>query len=223
VSFRREVRQALAAPLGGPLARRVRAAAVTALVIEGRDGDRERVALAELCDALVHAGIPRGRQFVLVDGAALDANDEPLARLRATLGIPALAHDAAAGAVFRAGTLPDGLAIELDDELREAEDVVIVGRFGRDAAGRLHGGPAALWPGLAPARGREECERRLAGLEPAERTERALALSRAALALVPPLLALVWSAEDPPRVRAGEPEAVWDACLREGWLARGRP
>ena len=130
-----------------------------------------------------------------------------------------LAHDPAARSGFHAGTLADGTPVELDDELREAEEVVIVGRLTGDRRGGLRGGPALLWPGLASARARTARARRC-GLPPAALAERRAharrwrshrRISRWSGAL-----------DDPPRVTAGEPAvlAVF-GCVRARGLSVG--
>jgi len=214
MAFRARVRRALEAPLGGSLASRFGAATVTALVGDARGDERDAVALAEMMDALVTAGVPRGRMFVLLAHERPDAGG-PAARareLRETLGVPVLLHDGERGAHFRAGALADGLEVELDDELREAEAIVVVGCFRGDGQAGVCGGPAALLPGLASTATR----RTLAGhdLDAAS----VLAAARATCALAPVDFALVWSEDDPPRVLAGEGAAVFDRCDADGWI-----
>jgi hypothetical protein len=212
--FRAAVRAALAAAAGGPLGRRIRGGTITAIVADAHAGEHERIALEELVDALERAGVPRGRQFVLLGDAeagALPAK-EAARTLRSRLGVPVLAHDPAVRASFHAGDLADGTPVELDDELREAEEVVIAVRL---VGGR--GGAAAVWPGLASAAARRAeaaaLEALPAGLRERARGERA----RAALALAGPGFALAWDEGVPPRVRAGDPAAV----LAEGALSAG--
>ena len=132
--------------------------------------------------------------------------------------MPVIAHDPEQ-AGFEPGRLPGGAPLALDDELREAEAVVVVGRFGADRRGRLHGGPAALLPGLAGRAAREALAAALAA-EPDSRS-RARAAFAAALAMTEHVeidFALVWNAGDPPAVRAGAGAAVFAACAEEGWL-----
>jgi hypothetical protein len=212
-AFRAAVREALARAEGGPLGRRIRAATVTAIVADARGDERDTEALAELVGALERAGVPRGRQFVLLGAEAPDAGvaKARASALRASLGVVVMAHDPEARSRFAAGVLPSGAPVELDDELREAEEVLVVGRFGRAADGSLRGGPALVWPGLASARARAARPvpgDALGGLREAE----------AALAFAPADFALFWSGDEPPRVRAGTPAAVAAACVSEGWL-----
>jgi hypothetical protein len=213
MAFRAEVRRALAAPLGGPLGRILHLPALTAVVADGREGEREAVALAELLDALVRVGVPRGRQLVLLAHAPAGAS----ARLRAILGVPVIAHDPERSSAWVAGELDQGAALELDDDLREAEEVVLVGGCAADPRMGLRGGPAALWPGLGSAAAQAAHAASLPA-EPATRAAAALANCRAALAHVPAALALLWDARDPPRVKAGVTSAVLDACEAEGWF-----
>jgi hypothetical protein len=213
--FRAAVRTALASAEGGPLGRRIRAATITAIVADARGDERDAIALEELADALTRAGVPRGRQFVLLGDAeagVLPAREAARA-LRARLGMAVLAHDPHSRASFHAGDLADGTRVELDDELREAEEVVIAGRFAAD-----RGGPAALWPGLASAAARREDAAALA-LLPADRIagERH-ARAGQAHALAPSGFALVWGSDATPRVFAGDPAAVFARGVALGWL-----
>ena len=219
MSFRASIRRALSAPLGGSLASRFGAAAVTAILTEGGDGARDAIALAELADALTRAGVPRGRQFVLLTGAGA-ASPDARARaheMRDVLGLVVLVHDPARSA-FHAGRLGNGVPVEVDDELREAEAVVIAGRHATGADGRVHGGAAALLPGAASAAARAAFEAALGDAGAGARADAALALSLEALGLVPADFALAWSADDPPRVLAGDARTVEAAARRDGWL-----
>ena len=219
MTFRDKVRRALAAPLGGPLGRILHVPAMTAIVADGRDGDDETVALAELIDALVRVGVPRGRQFVLLACAGATAAEarERTRELREALGVPVLAHDPVRRAGYAPTTPSGGTPLELDDELREAEEVVLVGRCAPDAACGMRGGPAALWPGLASAAGRAA---HAATLPSSGSARRSAAWERAieALERVPSAFALLWNADDPPVVRAGETLALLEACTAAGWL-----
>lgn len=215
MAFRAEVRRSLAQPLGGALAQRFTSPRVTAIVADAHGGERDTVALAELLDALVRVGLPRGRVFVLLGGAASpnDALRERARQMRATLGVPVMVHDPAHRSGFVAGTLADFGPVELDDELREAEGVIVVGRCERGADGQVYGGPAALLPALANA----ETLARFA------RAPDSLALSRAAAAMVGVDFALLWSGDDPPRLCAGEGQAVFAHAEASGWLAGRMP
>jgi hypothetical protein len=220
VSFRGAVRRALAGPVGGSMASHFAIPAVTAIVADGGAGEAGTVALAELAEAMVRAGVPRGRMFVLLSGAAPPGpRERERARvLRETLGMPVIPHDPAQAA-FEPGRLADGAPLALEDELREAEAVVVCGCFAADARGELRGGPAALLPGLASAATRAAYARALPAGGPAERAAAALAASLAVLEHVPVDFALVWSGGDPPEVLAGTGREVFEACATGGWTA----
>lgn len=221
VSFRGSLRRALADPLGGSMARHFAIPAVTAIVADGEFGDPDRVALAELTEAMVRSGVPRGRMFVLLTGeAAPDAARRARAlELRALLGMPVIAHDPAQ-AGFAPGRAANGDPLSLDDELREAESVVVCGRLGADRRGVLRGGPAALLPGLADAATRAALEASLAAHRGADaRARAAFARALAATEHVAIDFALLWNAADPPAVKAGAGRDVFAACEAEGWLA----
>lgn len=228
MGFRGSVRRALAEPLGGRMARHFAIPAVTAIVVDGEGGERASIALAELTGAMVKAGVPRGRMFVLLTGEAPpDAATRERAReLRDMLGVPVMPHDPSQAA-FEPGRLAGGAPIALEDELREAESVVVCGPFGSDARGRLRGGPAALLPGLAAQATRAALAAELLGLPDAPaRARTAYEAAMQLLEFVPVDFALVWDSGDPPVVRAGEGRAVFTMCAQEGWtepapLARG--
>ena len=152
-AFRDRVRGALAAPLDGPLAARFVAPLVTALVAHADEGGRLADALAETIAALERVGVPRGRQYVLLAGerpAALAA--APAQALRARLGVPVLVHDPARDG-FTAGRLPGGIALVLDDELREAEAIVTLAGIAAERGGPWRAA-SLVCPGscTAPAR-----------------------------------------------------------------------
>lgn len=213
MAFRAEVRRALASPLGGALAQQFPSPRVTAIVGDAHGSERDTTALAELVEALVQVGLPRGRMFVLLAGATGvgESLRERARMLRDTLGMPVIPHDPARTAAFRAGVLPNLGALELDDELREAEGVIVAGSFSRHPSGEIQGGPAALLPGLANA----DTRARLARCDDVD------GLVRAAAALVGVDFALIWSADDPPRLCAGEGRAVFAHAEAHGWLAVG--
>jgi hypothetical protein len=170
--FARAVDAALARALPGVFP----AAAVTCVVADPSEPEHRRVesALGRLLATLPRAGVPRGRVTVLM-AAAADGTACPPARaraLRAALGIPVLVHDPARSACFVPGRA-GGSAVEVCDELREAEAVLAVGALAEGAeASALH---ALVFPGLASADTR-------ARLAPAA-LEEARALVRVDLAL----------------------------------------
>lgn len=224
MGFRGSVRRALADPLGGRMARHFAIPAVTAIVADGGGGEPSSIALAELTEAMVKAGVPRGRMFVLLTGETPpDAAARERAReLRDMLGVPVIPHDPSQAA-FEPGRLAGGAPIALEDELREAEAVVVCGRFGADSRGRLHGGPAALLPGLAAEPTRAALDAELRGVPDVRgRARTAFEAAMGLLEVVPVDFALVWDSGDPPAVRAGEGRAVFAACAGEGW-AEPRP
>jgi len=151
-AFAAAVREALRAPGGRPFAQRFPAPLVTAIVAGGAEAEGERLvaALAGTIAALERAGVPRGRQFVLL---ATGPHPAP-APLRAALGVPVLEHDPD-GPHFVAGRTGEGTPFEVDDELREAEAIVVVGP---ETAGEEGGaGLALLCPGVVSARTASAC------------------------------------------------------------------
>ena len=193
-AFARRVREALAAPADSTLAAMFPAASITALVVDANDavaGPTLECALVGVRDALERVGIARGRQFVLL-GRGSSAPAPGLRAcaeaLRERLSIAVFAHDPGAAA-FTAGVLASGEPIALDDELREAEAVVCVGR-GDATSTCVDGGPYLLVPGVASLATREAFahQRARAG----ERG--ALAFAMAAETLAPVDLALTWDA-----------------------------
>jgi hypothetical protein len=145
-SFDTAVERALAGALPGVFP----AAAVTTVVADPSEPAPLAAALARLLAILPRAGVPRGRVTVLM---AADARGAawPRARareLRAALGVPVLVHDPERSACFTAGRV-DGVAVELCDELREAEAVLTVGALAAADAARATA--ALVVPGLAGA------------------------------------------------------------------------
>ena len=221
MAFRNSVRRALAAPLGGELRAMFAAPLITAIIADGQADERAETAVVELAEALVQAGLPRGRMFTLLTGGG-PAGVTPRERARElhdTLGMPVLVHDPARSAHSRAGVLSAGTPLELDDELREAEAVVVVGRFGTDPKQAVRGGFCAYVPGLAS----QACAAALA-IDPAqpwtERVALASARGREAAALIRTDFALLWSDDDPPRVLAGAGDVVFAKAIADGWLLR---
>lgn len=211
MAFRAEIRRALATPVGAKLSQVFYAPRVTVLVADAQGGERDVMALSELADALVRVGTARGRQMTILAGADRpgDALRERARMLRATLGMPVVVHDPGAASPYSPGSVESVGPLGLDDELREAEAVVVVGRFSRGMAGAMHGGPALLLPGLADADTRERFRKAGAGD----------ALSFAVLDHVEVDFALVWDSGDPSRARAGAGRETLLQCVAEGWLA----
>jgi hypothetical protein len=147
-AFAREVARALAAPGDGPLAARFPGALVTAIAADAAPAERERleIALGAVSRTLASLGVPAGRQFVLL-AAGPPWPTGGRERLRSSLGIPVLAHDPH-GPCFVAGRTDGGEPVEVSDELREAEALVVVGPA-TGGPGECRGGPFILCPGLA--------------------------------------------------------------------------
>lgn len=197
------VRAALRAPDGEPLARVMHAPTVTALVADAADAGALGAVLPPLLDALAAAGVPRGRAFVLLAGSGDAARDRQAARaLREALGIPVIAHDPGRSASFVIGRTSAGVAVELDDELREAEAVVVLASVtAANAAGRA---AALVWPGLAPS----AAARAHADRPPAARAQAA----HEAAALLGVDFGLAWWDGDAPRAWAGEKDRAFEAA-----------
>ncbi len=196
-AFAREVARALAAPADGPLAARFPGALVTALAADaaGEGLERLETALAAVSRTLAGLGVPVGRQFVLLAaGSAWPAGARE--RLRAALGVPAIAHDPR-GPCFVPGHTDAGERVEVSDELREAEALVVVGPATGGADG-LRGGPFILCPGLASAATAAAWTAAARGRGAAG----AFAFAAAAERLLPVQLALLWDVEG--RVVAGD-------------------
>jgi hypothetical protein len=197
------VREALAALAGTPqgaLAARFTAPLVTAIVADAAEAEDPWLlpALLEVASALERVGVPRGRQFVLLgcDGGPTGSEVRSLAvRLRDDLSLAVIAHDPG-GATFTAGHAADGTPIELDDEVREAEAILCIGR-GFAADGRVKGGPYLLAPGVASVRTRAAIS--AARARGGERA--ALGLALEAERLAPVDLAVCW--DDRGHVAAG--------------------
>jgi hypothetical protein len=202
----RAVREALASLPGEPLRARFSAPLVTALVADAADVPWLGPALREVVEALERVGVPRGRQFALLGSATPDCSPGTRARaleLKAELSLAVFAHDPH-GTTYTAGRTADAVAIELDDELREAEAVVCIGR-GEARAGRVQGGPYLLAPGVASLGLRSAIER--AG----ERGRIALALAAEAAVTVD--LAVCW--DERGHVLAGRGREQFAALARE--------
>lgn len=215
-AFGLRVREALAKPEGSRLGALFTAPFVTALVVDGEEtfsDPRLTLALVEVRDALERVGVPRGRQFVLLGGAARSMAEgmrDRLPRLSRQLSLPVLAHDPARS--FEAGRVSRSEPVELDDELREAEAIVCIGR-GFATMGRVSGGPFLLVPGAASLATRQALETRRA--ESGERG--ALAFALAAEEHAPVDMALAWDASGD-RVRAGRGRTLFAALAREAGL-----
>jgi len=187
--FEERVRQALAA---FPVAAHFPAPYLTFIVADNdAPADRLEPALAATVDALAAAGIPETRIDIMLGSVAGDvtpANRTPAVEgLRVGRHIWVELHNAQSWG-FTAGRLPDGTPVELNDELREAEAIVVVGPVASSPAGPV-GGVAHLVPGVATAATRLAFERARA-----QGARAAWDFARAAEALAPVNLALCWDA-----------------------------
>ncbi|MBI5168891.1 MAG: hypothetical protein HZA61_05360 [Candidatus Eisenbacteria bacterium] len=214
MAFRAEVRRALSQSVGLSLAQAFAAPKVTVIVADAAVSERDVVALSELAEALVRVGTSRGRCMLLLShagpAAPAPAVKSHAKQLRATLGMPVVVHDTTEKSDWIPGELDGVGACALDDELREAEAIVLVGRWSRRKDGAVHGGPALLLPGLADPATRA----RWSALADGGARD---AATRAVTALVPVDYALIWDASDPPRVRAGSGAELFAALEAEGW------
>lgn len=218
MSFRGAVRRALATPQGASLTQRFPAPHVTVLVGDARLASHDEVALAEVAEALTRVGLPRGRMMTLLSGTQpIDAARRERAReMHDMLGMPVVLHDPIHGAGFTVGTTRHGLLVQLDDELREAEAVVLIGEFANDHVRGAHGGPFALLPGLASADTRARLEARQQEAGPGNAYAVLKEAAGEMLALVQVDLALVWDESDPPIVRAGGGDLL-EGLFAQGW------
>lgn len=214
MAFRAEVRRAMVQSVGLSLAQAFAAPKVTVIVADVNVSERDVVALSELVESLVRVGTSRGRCMLLLAHAGPEAPAPALKshakQLRATLGMPVVVHDPTEKSDWIPGAIDSLGECSLDDELREAEAVVLVGRWSRRKDGAVHGGPALLLPGLADS----AMQARWAACAGREARDTA---TRAVTAIVPVDYALFWDASDPPRVRAGSGAELFAALEAEGW------
>lgn len=145
------VRAALTPPEGLALGVIVPRAAGTFVVVEGADPEAAR-ALPPVLEALAAAGIPPGRVTVAAasppEGVAFDRAACAARLLAAAPGSSRLVHDAGRAHPFAAGRV-DGIAIELDDALLEAEALIVLGAVSPDRRLGFSGGARLVVPGLA--------------------------------------------------------------------------
>lgn len=121
--------QEFGSSLRGAIESHVAPGAVTVIAAWPEPESAALAALAVVVRALEHHGIARGRQILLIpDLPEADSGRDDRAReVAAKLGITGLAHDRDRSACFTAGRTLEGVAIEINDELREAEAVVLAG------------------------------------------------------------------------------------------------
>lgn len=181
---------------GGPGFERDLGHAVRALIAPGAITviaawpEPEAAALAVLGTialALERHGIARGRQLLMIpNDSGRGGGDEAARALGARLGIVALARDPERRPHFTAGRTAGGVVVELDDELREAEAVVLAGPVAPASAATSL--PAMLASGLASRRTAQG----LAAGTAADRAE--------ALRMLAPCVCVGWDAEGVSRV-----------------------
>jgi hypothetical protein len=131
---------------------------VTVLVVDDEQPEAAELALERMTRALDRAGIGARRRLVLVP-ARTGAPAPPglLDRLARAAASPALAHDAVRSAGFSPGRDAGGVPLVVNDELREAELIVVLAPLRRgvlreDPLGvhaRIHPGLAVVGPGTA--------------------------------------------------------------------------
>ena len=176
------MRSALEHPEGSPLSVAIPTPAFIVIVLSAPEAADAEVVLIELTAALRRSH-PTPRLLALLPPGGEGAPAIERARaLRSRVPVAAVAHDPARSAWFDAGSSRDGLRFEMNDELREAEAVVLAVER---RAGRPEPAAAALYPGLASRAARAAFD----GLEAPARRERARA---EALECVRVDYALIW-------------------------------
>lgn len=146
--FRTVVRTALEDP-AALLRVAIPTPAFVVVIASGDAYEEVLIGIEEVIQALGRDGSPPGRVVALLPTTR---EGRPAVRralaLRSRLALPVMAHDPESSPCFVAGRSPEGVGIELDDELREAEAIVqVAGPFrGMDGTSLppLH----ALVPGL---------------------------------------------------------------------------
>lgn len=205
-ALRDALRGALLAPMGARLDQVFHAPFVTVLLAERDGGEAGATALELARDELSRRGVSSGRQMVLLasaDPPGASHRDEAKA-LRARLGIPVVLHDPERSPCMPASG-EGALSIELDDELREAEAVMVVSAIRRSERFGERGGEELLLPGAASAATLLRC----AAL--AARAEGRAALARAASRVCTIDYALLWT-DDLAHAWAGEPPRVFEVA-----------
>ncbi len=209
------LRTALESPIGDHLGQVFHAPFVTVLLAEQGGGEATAEALEVARDALARCGVAPGRQMVLLasTGAPLTDAREVARALRSRLGLPVVLHDPARSPSMLSSK-EGGLRIALDDELREAEAVVVVSEIRVGAAFGEAGGEELLVPGAADAESIERCAR--LATTPEGRAE----VARVAMATCRIDYALLWSRGEDVRAWAGEAPAVFDLARQAITLRR---
>jgi hypothetical protein len=133
--------RALAAlPPGEPL---LAPGAATVLVLDARDPAAAGRIVPAVLEFLGGRGIGRGRVIALLPALERTPAGAAGALRAAGVDLPIVRHDPRRSACFTAGRA-DGVAIELNDELREAEAIVLAARVEAGASWR-----GVVCPGLA--------------------------------------------------------------------------
>lgn len=201
------LREAWARPAGAHLGQVFHAPFVTVLLAERSGGERMAVALEVARDALARCGVSPGRQLVLLassEAAPPGAREEARA-LRRRLGLPVVVHDPERSPSMHVHP-GDPLALELDDELREAEAVMLVSALRPRARFGERGGMELLVPGSVSRATGERCNAL------ARTPEGRAAIRQAAATACRIDYALLWSESGEPRAWAGEPDAALAAA-----------
>ena len=199
--FEGVLRSALERPTGVALGVAIPVPAFTVLIACGDSDDEVRVAAAAMLREFTRDGRPPGRIIVLLPPGGDGESDRRRAtELRAELGIPVIAHDPERSPCYVAGHGPARVALEFDDELREAEAVVLVAGPCRDSDGRWRPPLSALVPGMLSGGTRRALE--AAGLDRRGAWDE---LRREMAEMVPVDYALLWwrSADGAWRARSG--------------------
>lgn len=141
---------ALGAPVGARLEQVFHAPFVTVLLAERDGGEAAATALELARNELARRGVSSGRQMVLLASAEPPSavHREEARALRARLGIPVVLHDPDRSPSMLSSA-EGGLRIELDDELREAEAVMVVSAIRHAERFGARGGEELLVPGAA--------------------------------------------------------------------------
>jgi hypothetical protein len=146
--FGEAVGRALERPAGGPLASAIPTAAQTVIVLDP-DDPRAPAALPVVIEALVRTGHARGRLLVLAAATGPPPASAAAQALREAAGsVPVVFHDPDRSAAFRVGRAA-AIDVDVDDELREAEAVVVLGAIASSASGARRPAEWLIVPGLA--------------------------------------------------------------------------
>lgn len=199
------LRAALEAPVGARLEQVFHSPFVTVLLAERDGGEDSLEALEFARDALTRRGVAAGRQMVLLASMQPPQAAHRLAvrAMRERLGIPVVLHDPAHSPSMPA-TGESDLQLELDDELREAEAVMLVSALRPGAEFGEGGGEELLVPGSVSAATAARCRPLAASVAGRRRIAR---IAQSACRID---YALLWWRGGSVRAWAGEMPAVLD-------------